>query len=81
MHQFAIALLGLEPTCPPEWGCACNIIRERFTAPPADHQQPTMTLSMNDLRAAAQQQQQQTSGGAHTNAPSPSSRSITEEQP
>lgn len=49
MHQFAFALLHLEPACPEEWGCHCNLIRAQFTAPPADHDQPTETLSLADL--------------------------------
>ena len=49
MHQFAIALLCLDPICPPAWTCHCNLIRRRFTAPPADHAQPTDVISRRDL--------------------------------
>jgi hypothetical protein len=50
LHQFAIALLGLPRDCPPEWSCACNQIRARFNAPPVDHDQPTDTLAVADIR-------------------------------
>jgi len=49
MHHFAYALLHLAPICPPELGCSCAVIRQRFTAPPADHPQPTQTLTLADL--------------------------------
>lgn len=49
MHQFAIALLCLDPWCPEDWTCHCNLIRQRFNRPPAEHQQPTDTLNLADL--------------------------------
>lgn len=54
LHQFAFAFLCVQPQCPPEWGCQCNSIRQRYNAPPAGHEQPTDTLSLADLRAATQ---------------------------
>jgi len=50
LHQFAIGLLGLPRDCPIAWTCACNAIRERFNAPPPDHEQPTDALSLADIR-------------------------------
>lgn len=50
LHQYAIALLGLPRDCPPDWRCACNKIRARFNAVPPSHEQPTETLSLDELR-------------------------------
>lgn len=58
LHQFAFAFLYLEPQCPPEWDCQCATTRSRFNAPPAEHEQPTDTLTLADLRAYTQQEQQ-----------------------
>jgi hypothetical protein len=51
LHQFAFAFLNLEPHCPPEWACQCNDIRRSYNQRPAEHDQPTDTLSLADLRA------------------------------
>ena len=52
-HQFAIALLCLDdPWCPEEWSCQCNLVRKRYNAPPPEHEQPTDTLNVADLRRA-----------------------------
>ena len=51
-HQFAIALLCLDPCCPEEWSCQCNLVRKRYNAPPPEHEQPTDTLNVADLRRA-----------------------------
>ncbi len=55
LHQFAIALLCLEPECPPEWDCQCNEIRARFNAPPPTHPQATDSLSAADITRAVEQ--------------------------
>lgn len=49
-HQFAIALLNLEPDCKPDWRCQCNGTRARFNAPPPEHSQPTDQLLRDDVR-------------------------------
>lgn len=54
LHQYAIALLCLPKACPASWTCHCNEIRARFNAPPPDHEQPTATFSVEDLREASQ---------------------------
>lgn len=59
MHQFAIALLHLEPDCPADWNCHCAAIRYNFTAPPSDHEQPTETLSFADIARAIERNRQQ----------------------
>lgn len=59
LHQFAIGLLSLPRDCPDESPCACNNIRERFNAPPPDHQQPTDALSLANIQQHIQQQQEQ----------------------
>lgn len=51
LHQFAFAFLYVEPHCPPEWACQCNDIRRSYNQRPAEHDQPTDTLSLADLRA------------------------------
>lgn len=56
LHQFALALLCLEPACPPAWKCHCNVIRARYNAPPPDHEQPTDTLALADLEGATNHQ-------------------------
>ncbi len=52
LHQFAIALLCLEPVCPPAWTCHCNVIHERYNAPPADHDRPTGALDLSAIKRA-----------------------------
>lgn len=52
LHQFAIALLCLEPDCPSDAGCHCNEIRRRYNAPPPDHTQATDALQVAQIRAA-----------------------------
>lgn len=52
LHQFAIALLCLDPDCPEDWTCQCNDVRRRYNAPPATHDQPTDVLNREDLRRA-----------------------------
>jgi hypothetical protein len=51
LHQFAFAFLYLEPRCPDEWTCHCNLLRAQYNAPPASHAQPTDTLALADLAA------------------------------
>ena len=50
LHQFAIALLCLDPLCPQDWTCHCNRLRAQYNAAPPDHDQPTDTLTLADLQ-------------------------------
>lgn len=61
LHQFAIALLCLEPECPPDALCQCNTIRSRYNAPPPDHEQPTETLSEQALHQTISRHEQEPS--------------------
>lgn len=62
MHQFAFAFLYLEPRCPPEWACHCNLIRERYSAAPQSHAQSTDSLSLADLADATRRWRDEQSG-------------------
>lgn len=60
LPQYAIALLCLAKACPPTWDCHCNAIRERFNAPPPDHDRPTGTFTEADLEAERQRRRTDT---------------------
>ena len=49
LHQFAIAFLHLEESCPPSWHCDCNALRARFSAAPPEHAQPTDALLQSEI--------------------------------
>lgn len=49
MHHFAKALLCRSNGCPPELGCSCELIWQRFNAPPPDHEQSTDTLDREEI--------------------------------
>lgn len=49
MHQFAKALLCRSGGCPSELECSCDLLWQRYNAPPPDHVQSTDALDREEV--------------------------------